>query len=195
MDASGADIEILDLRGEVCPFTFVRTKLRLEDLRTGARLRVLVDHAPATKNVPRSLADWGQRVIAVGPGETAGTWVIDVEKLPPDAARTEPADRRTAARHEIRAQVQILGDEIHVTRSKNLSLGGALLDAPAELGTALAPGAKLELVVSFGGTSLQAPARVIRQIGPQGGVGLVFEGLDDEALALLRSLIVKASRR
>lgn len=55
----------LDLTGEICPFTFVLTKLRLEQLPTGARLRVLVDHEPATRNVPRSLTDWGQEVDGV----------------------------------------------------------------------------------------------------------------------------------
>lgn len=59
--------ETLDLTGEVCPFTFVRTKLRLEELATGAHLRVIVDHEPATRNVPRSAIEWGQRVLGVAP--------------------------------------------------------------------------------------------------------------------------------
>jgi tRNA 2-thiouridine synthesizing protein A len=58
--------ERLDLRGEVCPFTFVRTKLKLEEMPAGARLLVEVDHAPALKNVPRSVTEWGQGVISVG---------------------------------------------------------------------------------------------------------------------------------
>ncbi len=69
----------LDLRGEVCPFTFVRTKLRLEELPAGARLRIVVDHEPAARNVPRSLREWGQTVIAVTLGAD-GAWLIDVEK-------------------------------------------------------------------------------------------------------------------
>ena len=72
--------EVLDLRGEVCPFTFVRTKLRLEELPAGARLRIVVDHEPASRNVPRSLREWGQTVLSVAPGAAAGTWAIDVEK-------------------------------------------------------------------------------------------------------------------
>ena len=64
--------ETLDLRGEVCPFTFVRAKVRLEQLRVGASLRVIVDHEPATRNIPRSVREWGQEVIGVtatAPGE------------------------------------------------------------------------------------------------------------------------------
>jgi tRNA 2-thiouridine synthesizing protein A len=69
----------LDLRGEVCPFTFVRTKLRLEEMPSGARLRIVVDHEPASRNVPRSLREWGQTVIAIHE-LNEGVWTIEVEK-------------------------------------------------------------------------------------------------------------------
>jgi TusA-related sulfurtransferase len=57
--------EALDLRGEVCPFTFVKTKLRLEALELGATLWVVVDYEPASRNVPRSAREWGQEVLSV----------------------------------------------------------------------------------------------------------------------------------
>ena len=72
-------IETLDLRGEVCPYTFVRTRLKLEALALGASLDVLVDHEPATRNVPRSARDWGQEVASVDEVE-AGVWRIRVVK-------------------------------------------------------------------------------------------------------------------
>jgi tRNA 2-thiouridine synthesizing protein A len=59
----------------VCPYTFVRTRLRLEDMPLGARLAILVDHEPAVRNIPRSAREWGQDVEAaeavasVAPGE------------------------------------------------------------------------------------------------------------------------------
>jgi tRNA 2-thiouridine synthesizing protein A len=71
--------ERLDLRGEICPFTFVRTKLRLEALPLGARLLVSVDHEPATRNIPRSAAEWGQKVLSVTPSGP-GRWDILIEK-------------------------------------------------------------------------------------------------------------------
>ncbi len=55
----------LDLTGEVCPFTFVRTKLRLEELPLGATLNIRVDHAPAADNVPRALRGEGHEVLSV----------------------------------------------------------------------------------------------------------------------------------
>ena len=55
----------IDLCGELCPFTFVRTKLVLESMPLGAWLCVIVDHEPATRNIPRSATEWGQEVLGV----------------------------------------------------------------------------------------------------------------------------------
>lgn len=55
----------LDLSGEVCPYTFLRAKLALEELAIGDELTVLVDHPPAAVNVPRSLTAEGQQVLSV----------------------------------------------------------------------------------------------------------------------------------
>ncbi len=71
---------VLDLCGEICPFTFVRAKLLIEELPLGARLRVVVDHPPAAINVPRSAAAWGQRVLGVA-AHPAGRWHIDLQKM------------------------------------------------------------------------------------------------------------------
>ena len=78
-ESPGDDAHELDLCGELCPFTFVRTKLALEGLPMGARLRVIVDHEPATRNLPRSAAEWGQEVIGVVRA-SPHTWAIDLRK-------------------------------------------------------------------------------------------------------------------
>ncbi len=70
---------LLDLCGELCPFTFVRAKLALEELPIGAVLRVIVDHEPATRNIPRSATEWGQEVVAVT-SLSSRTWAIDLRK-------------------------------------------------------------------------------------------------------------------
>jgi tRNA 2-thiouridine synthesizing protein A len=75
----GDEVRLLDLCGEQCPFTFVRTKLALEELPIGARLRVIVDHEPATWNIPRSATEWGQEVIGVA-SVSPSTWAIDLRK-------------------------------------------------------------------------------------------------------------------
>ena len=70
----------LDLRGEVCPYTFVRAKLALEAMPIGAVLVVLVDHEPASRNIPRSAVEWGQEVRSVEPGPLPGTWRVVLVK-------------------------------------------------------------------------------------------------------------------
>lgn len=68
----------LDLLGEVCPYTFLRAKLRLEELSLGAELHLLVDHAAAVENVPRALRGEGQEVLTVI--EEGPRWRIVVKK-------------------------------------------------------------------------------------------------------------------
>ncbi len=65
----------LDLTGEVCPFTFVRTRLALEAMPIGARLRGVVDHEPARRNIPRSAREWGQEVASID-ALPDGKWAI-----------------------------------------------------------------------------------------------------------------------
>jgi tRNA 2-thiouridine synthesizing protein A len=55
----------LDLRGEVCPYTFVKTKLKLEELESGEELVAIFDHAPAIENVPRSLKNEGHMILSI----------------------------------------------------------------------------------------------------------------------------------
>ncbi len=55
----------IDIKGEVCPYTFVKTKLALETLEPGEVLKVILDHQPAAENVPRSLQGEGNEVIDV----------------------------------------------------------------------------------------------------------------------------------
>ena len=71
--------DALDIRGEVCPFTFVRTKLALEALPIDGTLRVITDHEPASRNIPRSATEWGQEVIGVS-RLPDGTWAIDLRR-------------------------------------------------------------------------------------------------------------------
>lgn len=68
----------LDLRGEVCPYTFVKTTLALEEMAAGQVLEVTVDHAPAVENVPRSAANRGHEVVGVR--QSGANWVITLRK-------------------------------------------------------------------------------------------------------------------
>ena len=60
---STADEE-LDLRGVICPYNFVKTKLKLETMLPGQILSVLLDEGDPIKNVPRSVSDDGHTVLS-----------------------------------------------------------------------------------------------------------------------------------
>ena len=53
----------VDLKGQVCPYTFVRSKLAIEKMNLGEVLEVILDHKPAVENVPKSMENEGQKVL------------------------------------------------------------------------------------------------------------------------------------
>ncbi len=55
----------LDLKGEVCPFTFVKSKLILEQMEPGEVLKVILDYKPSVENVPKSMREEGQEVLEI----------------------------------------------------------------------------------------------------------------------------------
>jgi TusA-related sulfurtransferase len=72
----------LDLKGEVCPYTFVKSKLMMEQLNLGEVLEVIVDHGPAAKNIPKSMEMEGQEVLEVKELNTS-EWKIVLRKNSP----------------------------------------------------------------------------------------------------------------
>jgi len=55
----------IDIRGDVCPYTFVKSKLAIEELKSGQVLEIILDHDPAVENVPRSMEADGHKVLGV----------------------------------------------------------------------------------------------------------------------------------
>ncbi len=55
----------INIKGEICPYTFVKSKLAIEKLKSGQILEIIVDHKPATENIPRSMENEGNKVIEV----------------------------------------------------------------------------------------------------------------------------------
>lgn len=54
----------LDLRGVICPYNFVKTKLKLEAMEQGQILSVLLDDGDPIRNVPRSVSNEGHTVLS-----------------------------------------------------------------------------------------------------------------------------------
>ncbi len=71
--------ETFDLKGEICPYTFVKSKLMLEMMESGQILQVIVDNDESATNVPKSLTNEGNTVLGTEKiNET--DWMITVMK-------------------------------------------------------------------------------------------------------------------
>ena len=69
----------IDITGEVCPMTFVRTKLRLERLNPGETLAVRLRGEEPLRNVPRAARDEGHTILGI---ETDGDiHIVTIRRL------------------------------------------------------------------------------------------------------------------
>jgi len=55
----------LDITNQVCPLTFVHTRLQLERMKSGEILEIRLAGSEPLQNIPRSLADEGHEVISL----------------------------------------------------------------------------------------------------------------------------------
>lgn len=70
-----ADAE-LDLRGVICPYNFVKTKLKLDTMEAGQTLAVILDDGDPIKNVPQSVGNEGHTVLIQEPWAQAHRVII-----------------------------------------------------------------------------------------------------------------------
>ncbi|MEJ2697591.1 MAG: sulfurtransferase TusA family protein [Candidatus Sulfobium sp.] len=67
----GEDIEVvsvdksINIKGLVCPYTFVKAKLAIESMEVGQVLEILLDYEEASRSIPKSMEDHGQKVLRV----------------------------------------------------------------------------------------------------------------------------------
>jgi len=73
------EITLLDLSGVACPMNFVKTKIKLTGMPVGSLLDVILDDGAPIENVPLSLQEQGQTVLAKDK-ISATQWKIRVEK-------------------------------------------------------------------------------------------------------------------
>ena len=69
----------INIKGLVCPYTFVKAKLAVEDMEVGQVLEILLDYEEASRSIPKSMEDHGQRVLKVEKVNDAD-WVIRIRK-------------------------------------------------------------------------------------------------------------------
>ena len=60
----------LDLRGVICPYNFVKTKLKLDAMESGDVLALILDDGEPIKNVPQSISNEGHTILIQEPHET-----------------------------------------------------------------------------------------------------------------------------
>jgi len=58
-------IKEIDLLDEVCPMTFVKTKLAIEQVKPGERIKVIFNSQESKTNVPKSLIEINHKIIEI----------------------------------------------------------------------------------------------------------------------------------
>lgn len=78
-----AEFEIndtVDITDVVCPVTFVKTKVALEELEDGEILAVRMNDGEPVQNVPRSIKEEGHQILKLNNNED-GTYTLIVRKV------------------------------------------------------------------------------------------------------------------
>lgn len=80
-----SDIEInvdseVDITDVVCPVTFVKAQVALEELEAGQILSIRMNSGEPVQNVPRSLKDDGHQILKLTSNED-GTYSLFVRKV------------------------------------------------------------------------------------------------------------------
>lgn len=71
--------ETVDITDVVCPVTFVKAKVALEELDDGQILAVRMNDGEPVQNVPRSIKEEGHQILRLNTNED-GTYTLLVKK-------------------------------------------------------------------------------------------------------------------
>lgn len=62
----------IDISSEICPMTFVKTKLLIERMGQGETAEVRLQGIEPLENVPRSIKDFGHEILLLEPEDKNG---------------------------------------------------------------------------------------------------------------------------
>ena len=79
-DAAYTPTEKVDITDVVCPVTFVKTKVALEELEDGQILQVHLNDGEPVQNVPRSVKEEGHELLNLIDNED-GTYELFIKKV------------------------------------------------------------------------------------------------------------------
>ena len=71
---------VLDISRDVCPLTFVKTKLLLERMAAGQTAEIRLKGAEPLENVPRSVREHGHEVLSLAPDADGECYTLSVRK-------------------------------------------------------------------------------------------------------------------
>jgi tRNA 2-thiouridine synthesizing protein A len=69
----------LDIKGEVCPYTLVKSKLAIEDIEVGQVLEILLDFPEASESIPKAMLNYGHAVLKMEKINDSD-WIIMIKK-------------------------------------------------------------------------------------------------------------------
>ena len=69
----------INIKGLVCPYTFVKSKLAVEDMEIGETIEILLDYEEAARSIPKSMEDHGQKVLKVEKINDTD-WILHIRK-------------------------------------------------------------------------------------------------------------------
>lgn len=78
MQVKKAD-KTLNIKGVVCPYTLVKSKLAVEDIEVGQILEILLDYPEASESIPKAMLNYGHTVLKVGKINSTD-WIIRIKK-------------------------------------------------------------------------------------------------------------------
>lgn len=69
----------INIKGLVCPYTFVKSKIAIENMEVGQVLEILLDYEEASRSIPKSMEDHGHKVLKVEKINDTD-WVLVIRK-------------------------------------------------------------------------------------------------------------------
>ncbi len=69
----------LNIKGIVCPYTLVKSKLAIEDIEVGQVLEILLDYPEAADSIPKAMLNYGHTVLKVEKINSTD-WIIQIRK-------------------------------------------------------------------------------------------------------------------
>lgn len=69
----------INIKGLICPYTFVKAKLAIEDMESDQVLEILLDYEEASRSIPKSMEDHGHKVLKVEKINDTD-WILRIKK-------------------------------------------------------------------------------------------------------------------